>query len=117
MQKDTSKKLAYSSGDISLPVNYGSLAAFILTEGVDSETRVVDGWTVEKDGSGRMLLGLVNGEGSGSLGLGGVGGSDWTAGGCAWISPDAKLCDGFYFMNGGGRYGTPVVIEVVEWRG
>jgi hypothetical protein len=47
------------------------------------------------------------------------GGKAWTIGGCAWNGEDeqGRFCDGFYFMNCAGCYGTPAIIEVTKWEG
>ncbi|KAF2871532.1 hypothetical protein BDV95DRAFT_606967 [Massariosphaeria phaeospora] len=52
------KKLAYSEGDVNLPVNYGATSAFILTDAGNTATQVIDAWTIEKDHYGRNLLGI-----------------------------------------------------------
>lgn len=118
VQVDTGKKLAYSEGDVTLPVNYGSLAAFVLTDQGNTNKRVIDAWTVgkedEKNDKSRTLLGLAKTGGSGKS-LGFMGGKDWTVGGCAYTGED--ICDGFYFMSTAGGFGVPAVIEIVEWDG
>ncbi|KAF2190049.1 hypothetical protein K469DRAFT_747315 [Zopfia rhizophila CBS 207.26] len=113
---DTTKNLAYSEGDLTLDVNYGSLAAWILTVKGNGKTQVVDDWTVQEDEFGRLLLGLGRIKPSPENEWGVSGGNDWTMGGCAWNDPKGNLCDGFYFYGCAGCFGTPAVVEVVEWK-
>lgn len=104
-------KLAYTQGNISLPVNFGSLSAFILTDAKNTKYQVVDSWTIgPKDEHGRVLLGIErpNGDTGGSW----QGGTEWAGQGCAWTGKN--LCDGNYFLNCKGCFGIPAVLEVVE---
>jgi hypothetical protein len=108
------KKLAYSEGDSSISVNYGSLSAFILTDQGNSKTQLVDDWTVSKDDQGRLVLGLQKLNDADGLKPKGEG--RWTMGGCAWTKEDTKACDGFYFTSCSACYGTASVIELMEHK-
>ncbi|KAF2736024.1 hypothetical protein EJ04DRAFT_176596 [Polyplosphaeria fusca] len=91
-------KLAYTQGDADLPVNYGSTAAFILTDGETNDKQVVDNWTIGKDAAGRTVLGMA--EWKESKVWGALGGSEWTLAGCYWNSEGVdQLCDGFVLIN------------------
>lgn len=101
------KKLAYSEGDLNLPVNYGVISAFIITNGGNTDTQVVDAWTIERDQYGRNLLGVAQ------FPKGFPRGRDWTMQACAW---NGDYCDGYYFLNCGACFGLPAVIEIVEYK-
>ncbi|KAF2112967.1 hypothetical protein BDV96DRAFT_648589 [Lophiotrema nucula] len=120
---DEGAKLAYTQGDTSLPINQASIAAFILVkpdEG-NTDTQIVDNWTVDNDEAGRLVLGL--GKVTGSTEWSSLGGHNWTLAGCAWNGKDGQgnlLCDGYYFINPPGSFGygagEGAVIELVEHK-
>lgn len=113
---NTNSKLAYSEGSLDIPVNYGALSAFVLTDVGNTADQIVDAWTVAKDEYGRMLLGIAGVEGDLAKGKtwGYGGGNTWVMNGCAWSN--GTVCDGFYFFLCAGCFGTPAVLEVVEWK-
>ncbi|KAF1999826.1 hypothetical protein P154DRAFT_209885 [Amniculicola lignicola CBS 123094] len=114
------KHLAYTERDYTLEVRFRTISAFVITDLGNSHARIMDDWTVEEDQHGRLLLGIgeVKREpGSFEGAMAGRGGEHWSLHQCIWNSPDNQFCDGGILYNCNGCYGTPAVVEVVEWKG
>jgi len=93
IDSESGLKLAYSSGNTSLPLKNPGISTFILTSGKTTDKQLVDQWILQEE-KGRTLLGLAKLKGSPIATFG----TKWVEQACLYLDPDTG-CDGSAFMS------------------